>query len=217
MQNNERTSHRYVEEDSQDYLWVDNADDEDDNYYYEAAIEQPSLCFDRIYQGELLISEILEQDKRMMVLATGFMLIADIDCGNDVVEPLGKLERFVAQNGGSFRVYKTRNGMRYLQTDLLYHGANKSAIATFKELGSDPKYVRLCDSGKRFMARLTPKLDRDLALKYFEDVKCSGSSPMAVCHYLKTVGQEKIINSLSMSLDVHDTVCQCFSSKLELR
>ena len=211
-----------IEDNSEDWDWVNEIyyaedEDEDDNGYYETVIEQPSLCFDQIYQGELLISEILEQDKRMMVLATGFMLIADIDCGNNVCEPLKKLERFVTQNGGSFRVYKTIHGMRYLQTDLLYHGANKSAIATLKELGSDSKYVRLCDSGKRFMARLTPKLDRDLALKYFEDVKCSGLPPMAVCHYLKTVGQEKIINSLSMSLDVHDTVCQCFSSELELR
>lgn len=215
MHNNEQKTNDLVsfedDEEDGDWDWVD------DDYYYEAAIEQTSLCFDQIYQGELLISEILEQDKRMMVLATGFMLIADIDCGNDVIEPLEKLERFVAQNGGSFRVYKTRNGIRYLQTDLLYHGANKSAIATLKELGSDPNYVRLCDSGKRFMARLTPKIEPNLALKYFEDIKNCCSPLMAVCHYLKTVGQENIINSLSMSLDVHDTVCQCFCSELELK
>jgi len=222
MQNNEQTSNRVlseIEDDDDDWDWVNDVyyreeeedDDDDDDYYYEAAISQPSLCFDRIYQGELLISEILEQDKRMMVLATGFMLIADIDCGDNVTEPLAKLERFVVQKGGSFRVYKTKNGMRYLQTDIMYHGANKSAIATLKELGSDPNYVRLCAGGKRFMARLTPKIEPNQALEYFEDLKSCRSPKTAVCHYLKTVGKENIINSLLMSLDIHDTVCQCFS------
>ena len=201
MQNNEQTSNRVLsqfEDHEEDWDWVNDAyypdNEEDNNYYYVAAVEQPSLCFDKIYQRELLISEILEQDKRMMVLATGFMLIADIDCGDDTAQPLKKLERFVAKNGGSFRVYKTKSGMRYLQTDIMYHGANRSAIATLEELGSDSDYVRLCGQGKRFMARLTPKIEPNQALMYFKDVKSCRSPKMAVCHYLKTVGQENIVN-----------------------
>lgn len=182
--------------------------------YSDVSLQESSNCTS-IYSGDLLISEVLFQDLRMYVLASNYMLIADIDCGNNCEPYLNKLARFVDKNGGSFRVYKTLHGMRYLQTDLMYQGANKSAIATLKELGSDRSYIKLCAQGKRFMARLTPKIAPELATKYFTDRQNGSPSPMAVCHFLKTVGNGECLNSLRNSLYLHDAYTQ--SNKLELQ
>ena len=99
----------------------------------------------------------------------------------------------------------------------MYHGANKSAIATLKALGSDPNYVELCNRGKRFMARLTPKIEPERALKYFEEVKNYGSPEIAVCRYLKRVGRENTARPLKSTLNTHDFLTQSCCSKFELK
>lgn len=186
-------------------------------FYYEAATLQKSLNMTSFHSNGLLISEVLKQDGRMYVLASGWMLIADIDCGKNRRPYLKKLDKFVENNGGSFRVYLTKNGMRYIQTDLLYQGANKSAIATLKELGSDPQYVNLCSVGKRFMARLTPKLAGELAIKYYEDVNRNSPPLIAVTHFVKTVGTGEISNSLYPSVAYHDLITQANRRFLKLK
>jgi hypothetical protein len=199
----------YEDDDRWDGHWDGDYDDrwdgdyDDDIYWCYYVSEQESIVKDYIYSGELLISEIRQQDSKMYVLASSYMLIADIDCGEDIVKPLKTLADFVSGNGGSFRVYKTKNGMRYLQTDLLYQGANKSAIATLEALGSDPKYVNWCKTGHCFMARLTPKIQPELALKYFIDRRNGLASDIAVCHFLKDVGSV-ISPNLIESINLHD-------------
>ena len=87
----------------------------------------------------------------MYCLASSFLLVADIDCGDRIARPLIILSNYVASSDTCFRTYKTKNGMRYLQTDIGYQGANKSAIEVLKALGSDPQYIYLCEIGKRFV------------------------------------------------------------------
>lgn len=191
-------------------------EDEDEYYYYPSEVlEQQSIITEEIYEGNLLISEILKQQEKLYVLATKYMLIADIDCGNQIDRSLQILSNFVEKYGGSFRVYKTKNGMRYLQTDLGYQGANNPAIFVLKELNSDPEYINLCASRKRFMARLTPKIEPKLALQYFEDLKQGKLLDMRVCEYIKTVGSGEIFSMLNDSIELHDFVTGANRKDLE--
>ena len=141
-------------------------------------------------------------------MASAFLLIADIDCGDRISRPLSILSNYVNQNGGCFRTYKTKNGMRYLQTDVGYQGANKSAIELLRKLGSDPNYIHLCEVGKRFMARLTPKIDSRSALRYFEDLERGIYPQMKVCNYLGTIGRRSTMPMLRESIELHDFITQ---------
>ena len=150
----------------------------------------------------------------MVCLATNYMLIADIDCGANIDRPLGDLVRWVNRHGGSFRVYKTKNGMRYLQTHILYQGINQSAFATLVALGSDPSYINFSRLGGRFMARLSPKLSPLEIERYFQ--RAHEPPEIAVCHFLATVGQDKICSPLRESIALHDFQSRSLRSDLPL-
>lgn len=207
----------YYGDDEHDYCDRYYVDDYDDEYDVEGIIAQPTEIERTIYSGQLLISEIILQDNRMYCLASAYLLIADIDCGDRTKEPLKILTAYVEQNGGSFRVYKTLNGMRYLQTDVGYARVNNSAIATLQALGSDQDYVKLSQAGKRFMARLTPKLDSTLALKYFEQFQRGIFPDCRVTNYLKTIGTGEINPLLKESVTLHDRITQAHQSHLPLK
>lgn len=183
--------------------------EEDWDYYIPSEIlGQQSFVEHQLYSGDLLVSEIIKQQEKMYCLATSYLLIADIDCGDRIARPLSVLSDFVNKNGGCFRTYKTKNGMRYLQTDIAYQGANKSAIEVLKVLSSDPQYVHLCQVGKRFMARLTPKLDSSSALQYFDDLEQGKQPQMKVCNYLGTIGRRSSMPMLKESIKLHDRLTQ---------
>jgi hypothetical protein len=59
--------------------------------------------------------------------------------------------------GHSFRVYRTRAGLRLLFTDKLYEPTSEETLTILKMLGSDPLYRRLTEKQQCFRARLTPK------------------------------------------------------------
>jgi hypothetical protein len=192
-------------------------EDEEWDYYIPSEIlEQQSTIEHLLYSGDLLVSELVKQQEKMYCLATSYLLIADIDCGDRVAQALSILSNYVNQNGGCFRTYKTKNGMRYLQTDIAYQGANRSAIKVLKALGSDPQYIHLCDVGKRFMARLTPKIDPIAALQYFDDLKQGKHPEMKVCDYLGTVGRRSTMPMLRTSIELHDFVTQITLENLPL-
>ena len=179
-----------------------------DYYIPSEILGQQSTIEQRLYSGDLLVSEIIKQQEKMYCLASSFLLIADIDCGDRITHPLSILSDYVNQNGGCFRTYKTKNGMRYLQTDVGYQGANQSAIQLLKALGSDPNYIHLCQVGKRFMARLTPKIDSRSALQYFEDLERGIYPQMKVCDYLGTIGRRSTMPMLRESIELHDFITQ---------
>lgn len=183
---------------------------------YEDAIEQESHSEDLVYDGDLLVGEIIKQESGMICLATNYMLIVDIDCGEDIDRPLGTLFKWVNRNGGSFRVYKTKNGMRYFQTDIMYQGVNNSAVETLFALGSDPNYINLCKKGGRFMARLSPKLSNSEIERYFDDKKSKNPTDISVCHFMATVGLGLICSSLVDLIKIHDKKTQCDRVDLKL-
>ena len=183
--------------------------EEDWDYYIPSKIlGQQSTVEHRLYSGDLLVSEIVKQQEKMYCLASAFLLIADIDCADRISRPLSILSNYANCHGGCFRTYKTKNGMRYLQTDFGYQGANQSAIVLLKALSSDYKYIRLCEVGKRFMARLTPKIDSKAALQYFEDLEQGKQPQMKVCHYLGTIGRRSTMPMLRKSIELHDFITQ---------
>lgn len=194
-------------------------DDEewDEHWSYEWPPEYCTEVCEKSYVGDLLISEIIKQGNRMYCLASNFLLIADIDCGCDTEKAIALLTNFVAKNGGTFRVYRTRNGLRYLQTDCAYHGVNRCAIETLKALESDPQYIDMCEQGGHFMARLTPKLDPSSVEDYYQKVRFEGSPKCGVCTYIKTVGCDLESKMLSESIKTHDYICQSDRPELELK
>lgn len=222
-----------IEEDIEDYEEDDYLYDDDywyphDDYYDEedcfdweqydySAAEHQTEILTKYYAGEELISELIQQthvEPNYFCLATRFILIADIDCGDKIDVPLQILENHVETFGGSFRVYKTKNGMRYLQTDVLYHGCNKQAVSVLRTLGSDEKYIRWCVAGNQFMARIAPKLENssDYYQKRIDGVNLN----IAICHFMKTVGNDKIASMLEQSIQVHDYMTQAFYTELPL-
>lgn len=191
--------------------------EEDWDYYIPSEIlGQQSFVEHQLYSGDLLVSEIVKQQSKMYCLASSYLLIADIDCGDRIARPLSILSNYVSSRGGCFRIYKTKNGMRYLQTDIAYQGANKSAIEVLFALGSDPQYINLCQIGKRFMARLTPKLDSSSALQYFDDVAHGKKTTIKVCDYLGTIGRRSTMPMLRKSIELHDRLTQISSESLPL-
>jgi len=71
---------------------------------------------------------------------------------------LARLEDWLGRNPGyAFRVYRTRGGLRYLETSRLFDPVSDEVAAMLGELGCDPLYLRLCRSQQSFRARLTPK------------------------------------------------------------
>ena len=187
-----------------------------DCYIPSEILGQQSTIEHRLYSGDLLVSEIIKQSEKMYCLASGFLLIADIDCGDRIARPLSILSNYVSSHNGCFRTYKTKNGLRYLQTDVAYHGANQSAIEVLNALGSDPQYIHLCEVGKRFMARLTPKIESNLALQYFNDLERGEQPKMKVCHYLGTIGRRSTMPMLRESIEAHDLITQISLQDLPL-
>lgn len=191
-------------------------DEEGWDYYIPSEIlGKQSTIEHQIYSGDLLVSEIIKQEK-MYCLASGYLLIADIDCGDCIAHPLNVLSNYANFNNACFRTYKTKNGMRYLQTDLAYQGANKSAIEVLKALLCDPRYIHLCEIGKRFMARLTPKIESNLAFEYFSDLEFGKEPEIKVCDYLGTIGRRSTMPMLRESIEVHDFVTQISIKDLPL-
>lgn len=201
----------------------DYYDDYDDfesvSFFYESVFDEPILISKNIYYKDLLIAEVINQNDRMYCLKSNYMLIADIDCGHDIDKPLVTLNSFVRTYGGTFKVYKTKNGLRYLQTDLLYQGANKSAIAVLELLGCDPKYINMCKRGKNFMARLTPKSNSADVHDYYQNAvlgRWLNIKGKAICHYIDVVGEGKISEQLRDLYMTHNKVCQAYNHDYEL-
>ncbi|MGF1490484.1 MAG: hypothetical protein ACFBSE_25620 [Prochloraceae cyanobacterium] len=190
--------------------------EEEDNDPYNEAIYQGSSVEDSIYsENDYLAGEIIKQESGMVCLASKYMLIADIDCGDKIDWHLSILKQWVVENGGSFRIYKTKNGMRYLQTDVMYQGVNNSAIETLTALGSDPNYINLSRKGGRFMARLSPKLSSEDIGEYFESVVCEDPK-IAVCHFIDTIGDGSISEILFNAVNYHDEQTSSEYKNLEL-
>jgi hypothetical protein len=137
-----------------------------------------------------------------------------------------------SRSGWSFRLYRTKGGLRVLVTSRLVQAESSERQTWLESIGSDPLYRRLCVSQKSFRARLTPKpwranfhdprvrfpYDTPKAqqtiekwlLKYREHNK-----GFAVCEFIENVGSSAQIPELSALITLHDTRT-CSPAKLPL-
>lgn len=69
-----------------------------------------------------------------------------------------RIERFLdSRREWKLRVYRTPNGFRLLAMHRTFDPRGPEAEEAFRELGSDPLYVRMCQNQKCFRARVGPK------------------------------------------------------------
>lgn len=149
-----------------------------DRYPYGAADAIRELCVERIADGSGEMTAALTRNRYgALVLNAARLAMADIDLPEPAAPSLlGRLfgrkpdpasadpasaaiksvQALVRSlNGAGVRVYRTRMGLRVLFTDSPRDVP--SAIPMLKAVGTDPVYVRLCESQRCFRARLTPK------------------------------------------------------------
>ena len=62
-----------------------------------------------------------------------------------------------SQPGWTWRIYRTKAGLRLLATHALFDAADPVCESAFEAVGADPLYRKLCQTQKCFRARLTPK------------------------------------------------------------
>lgn len=190
------------------------------DYDYCEALFQPSSHIVDVYSGDIVVAEVIKQEPDtnniLYCLATECMLIVDIDCGDEIDYFLGLLDCFVHKNGGTFRVYKTKNGMRYIQIDVAYFGVTKQTIKILTTLESDEEYIKMCRIGNRFMARVTPKISPVEVQKYYEEINTGHSPKIAVCKLIKTVGNQPYSEMLYHAIALHDLITQADSERDDL-
>jgi hypothetical protein len=135
---------------------------------------------------------------------------------------LAKLEAWLRRNPGyGFRVYRTRGGLRYLETSRLFDPASGEVAAMLGELGCDPLYVRLCRSQQSFRARLTPKPwrcgvasppsrfphetpEREAAFQQWLDGYAACCERYAVCEPLPSIGADFVSSDVAPLVSLHD-------------
>lgn len=132
-----------------------------------------------------------------------------------------------ANSRWSFRVYRTRAGVRLLATNGLVDPQSKEAESVFKALGADPLYQGLCRRQKSFRARVSPKpwrchstypperwpfidengeSDAKAATKFqswLADYD-KRASKFASCRYIETVGSQEIHPEIAPVVAMHD-------------
>ena len=137
-------------------------------------------------------------------------------------QALGRLDSWVRSHpGAGFRVYRTRAGLRYLETSGVHEPTSDRAEALLEALGCDPLYVRLCRAQQSFRARLTPKpwrcgvaappsrfphesAEREEAFRRWLERYDGRSLRFATCAYVSTVGTERVHGKVEPILRFHD-------------
>ena len=205
-----------------------------------------------IEPGEDNFSVITRNSYGALILNSSHFYIADIDIApTSTVGWLGKffgakpnkttpacteeaalamLDKFIGDNRGwGVRVYRTAAGLRYLATHQPLKASERSIIETLTALGSDPKYIKLCEIQRCFRARLTPKpwrcgcssaptrfpfIDEGAKTVFSNwlaqyDVSANSYSS---CRFIKSVGLSAIHPKLAELVQFHDQYCRSETS-----
>jgi len=115
-----------------------------------------------------------------------------------------------------FRVYRTRNGLRYLCTTTAFDPVNRQTQRLMHNLYVDPLYARLCRFQSTFRARLTPKPWRVDSAQYtnrFVHDRITGmvlpeANPYTVCHLIEIIGLPTIRPEFEPLITLHDAYCR---------
>ncbi|WP_088890005.1 hypothetical protein [Leptolyngbya ohadii] len=138
-------------------------------------------------------------------------------------QAIAALESIVLQDAElGFRVYRTRNGLRYLCPTRPFDPLSDETDQMMRSLYADPLYAKLCRFQATFRARLTPKPWR---VEIEEETEQFRYDPMTglvlpdygtygVCHLIKVIGQPKILPQFESVIQIHDAYCQ--SDRLQL-
>jgi hypothetical protein len=175
-----------------------------------------------------------------LILNTNNLLIVDVDIGDphpddyqdcaancrvaiSQKQAIAALRAIVEQFPQlGFRVYQTRNGLRYLCTTRPFDPLSKQTHRLMQNLYVDPLYARLCKFQATFRARLTPKPWRvETEEDRFVYDRVTGLvvpayNSYAVCHLVEIVGEPTILPQFESAIRVHDSFCRIDQLKLEL-
>ncbi len=133
-----------------------------------------------------------------------------------------EVEGWAARNPDhSFRLYRTREGLRLLFTDRLYNPTGDETARILSELNADPMYVTLTRKQECFRARLTSKPWRcgisnppnsfpwdgpEAEAKYrkWEDAYSQHDAGFKVCELIREFGFPADMGSIKTIVDIHD-------------
>jgi hypothetical protein len=135
---------------------------------------------------------------------------------------LARATEVAARNSAwGFRVYRTKAGLRLLLHNALANAKEPFWISLLQSFGSDPMYVKLCQSQQSFRARLTPKPWRcgvarpTLRFPYASDRERNfvehwvqryerQSTGFAICQLLTTLGPSDQWGGIDRVVAYHD-------------
>jgi hypothetical protein len=133
-----------------------------------------------------------------------------------------KVEEFVADNPGwSIRLYRTCAGFRGAVTHAVFDPKSRDAMDLLRRLGSDPLYVRLCETQECFRARLSPKpwrcghvrntvrfpIETPERMQAFEEWKTQyelRQRNYATCRFVADLGSGAVHPEVERILELHD-------------
>lgn len=193
--------------------WHDCDTYDDDEYCHE---------FGFFESNGLTISEI-KKDPFMWFLRSKHILIGDIDCGENIDAHLRNIHDYAKENQETFAIYKTKNGLRFFQTNILYQSLGRSSINLLNKLNCDPLYIEKISELGYFAARLTPKLKT--FNDYYELIMAGGVPKVRVCKFLGyTTERPRLIKrdnpnfnyDIDLVLGCHDNITLAGNSHLLL-
>jgi hypothetical protein len=158
------------------------------------------------------------------VLNTSRMVFVDVDHdGADAGRHLDDARRWTARHPGwSFRVYRTRAGLRLLATQALFL-PDEAVIVTdlFPAMRTDPLYARLCKTQGSYRARLTPKpwrcgltapkerwpwrgADEEQRFLRWHERYREAAKRFATCELVEEIGARLVLAELAPVIKLHD-------------
>jgi len=169
-----------------------------------------------------------------LVLNCDRLLIVDVDilspenwefqdCSQSCAVPVSQYQAIAALEALvegypelGFRVYHTRNGLRYFCTTQPFDPTNLQTQRLMQNLYVDPLYARLCRFQATFRARLTPKPWRVDSRRYSERFvydRLTGMvfpevNPYSVCHLIEIIGSQTIRPEFEPVIELHDAYCR---------
>lgn len=152
-----------------------------------------------------------------MCIETDSIWMSDNDFGVYANNPdgyaqhiLSHFERCSVKYSVSFRIYRTKNGLRSFVLNLL-PCEMPFAGELMLEVRCDSKYIELYRRTQSFHFRISAKRVAQGKTDRIESGGISSGSETAVCHFFKTVGTDPIHPTIGRIIDFHDKVTKASS------